>query len=220
MSLLRRIGWRAPADAGSIRTYPTGRLVNPLALQPADVRIDDVGHALARLNRFNGYTAFYYSVAQHAVLCSRWLDGSPLEQFYALHHDDGEAYLGDMPSPIKRSRVMRGYRRAADRAQAACYRAVGLDPDAVPPSVHAIDAKILRAEQLYLTLSPIEPLIEGEVVSLTHWRFHAWTPDEAQRAYLARHQELADILEAAPYDRAIPRGTVVELSQLARVAAR
>lgn len=196
MSLLRRLGW-GPRHDSRIRTFPTGLLVDPLNLTPADVHLEDVAHSLARVNRFNGHTRDAYSVAQHAVICSRILQAlsEPLAvaqaALYALHHDDGEAYLGDMPSPLKHAPMMAGYRRASEAAQAACYRAFGLDPTAVPASVHDIDRRMLRGEQLLFTLSPIpwaEVAADGCLAFLDDGQ--TWSSRAAERAFLTRHEEL------------------------------
>jgi uncharacterized protein len=47
-------------------TY-SGLEVFPLELGEADIRLADVAHALALVNRFGGHTRFPISVAQHAV---------------------------------------------------------------------------------------------------------------------------------------------------------
>lgn len=68
------------------------------------IGLEDVAHGLAYTCRYSGQCADYYSVAQHAVMCSRKLakDGrSVLERLAALHHDDSEAFLGDVVRPLK-----------------------------------------------------------------------------------------------------------------------
>lgn len=228
MTLLRRIGWPGlPARRPDIkiRTYPHGREVNPLALRPEDVHVDDTAHALARIGRFNGHTRFFYSVAQHAVLASRHVLSNPwdvapsfrgtLARYAALHHDDGEAYLGDMPTPLKRSSRLQAYRDASDAAQRACYAAQGLDEATlravwVPPScnvaelVATIDRQLLRIEQVHLTNTPMEVITaslaaDGALAEGWHERFRdvliePWTPEEAEARYLRAHRDLLGTL--------------------------
>jgi uncharacterized protein len=65
----------------------------------------DIAHGLSMMCRFAGQCSRFYSVAEHSVLVA-WLlkhrfsvtDG---QVFEGLIHDAEEAYLGDMPSPIK-----------------------------------------------------------------------------------------------------------------------
>jgi hypothetical protein len=77
-------------------------LVNPTVDM---VRIEDIAHALARINRFTGHTSRPYSVAEHSLLVSDWLAATfPNSNlaFQGLMHDAAEAYVGDVSSPVKR----------------------------------------------------------------------------------------------------------------------
>lgn len=71
---------------------------------PSDPRIDelhieDIGLALSNLCRFNGHVRKFYSVAEHSMLVASFL---PEElKRWGLLHDAAEAYVGDMPRPIK-----------------------------------------------------------------------------------------------------------------------
>ncbi|KWA83807.1 hypothetical protein WL29_20805 [Burkholderia ubonensis] len=68
------------------------------------VVLDDVAHALAHLNRYTGHAEYGYSVAQHSVAVSHYLEltgESPLVQLGGLMHDAHEAYFGDISAPLK-----------------------------------------------------------------------------------------------------------------------
>ncbi len=70
-----------------------------LAPQPNEITIEDIALALANKCRFSGHTQFF-SVAEHSV-CVAYRLPSEL-RLAGLLHDAAEAYLGDIPSPIKK----------------------------------------------------------------------------------------------------------------------
>ena len=81
-----------------ITTY-TGKKFHFLAPQPEEIDIEDIAHALSLTCRFAGQCKSFYSVAEHSI---RVADIVP-EQYklHALLHDASEAYLPDLPRPIK-----------------------------------------------------------------------------------------------------------------------
>jgi hypothetical protein len=111
----------------TITTY-TGREVNPLEMQPGDVCIEDLAHALALCNRFAGHSRFPINVAQHSILVSLLCDSNHDHALAGLLHDGSEAYLGDVTKWLKKSPEMEGYRRAEHRAQNCVYVAFNLQP--------------------------------------------------------------------------------------------
>jgi 5'-deoxynucleotidase YfbR-like HD superfamily hydrolase len=64
------------------------------------ININDIAHALSALPRFGGHLNKFYSVAQHSVMCA--MRANSLEdKKAALLHDASEAYMLDIPTPIK-----------------------------------------------------------------------------------------------------------------------
>lgn len=81
-----------------IRTY-TGKFVDPFNMRIDDICIDDIAFALSNIPRFGGHTKFMLSVAEHSLDVSKRV---PRElKKAALLHDGSEAYLLDIPKPIK-----------------------------------------------------------------------------------------------------------------------
>jgi len=76
----------------------TGKHYHFLSPKPEDIDIEDIAVALANKCRFGGHSRFF-SVAEHSVCVAYRL---PKElRLAGLLHDAAEAYLGDIPSPIK-----------------------------------------------------------------------------------------------------------------------
>lgn len=127
----------------------TGRLVDPFDLRVKDISLRDIAHHLAMTCRFHGGVSTFYSVASHSLAVSRQavniarLDAAAVCAFdppterealrltgaYALLHDAGEAYLGDIRQPIKARDECEAIRRAEGRAVTSIFRAVGLPED-------------------------------------------------------------------------------------------
>lgn len=83
----------------TLLTTFSGNKVDYLNPQPEQINILDIATALSRECRYAGHASHFYSVAQHSVLCSRIV---PVElAMEALLHDAAEAYLKDIPSPLK-----------------------------------------------------------------------------------------------------------------------
>lgn len=93
-------------DECCIKTF-TGKYINVFDPRPEDICIEDIAHGLSLECRFGKQLPEFYSVAQHSVLVSNLVWGR--HKLAALLHDASEAYLGDVPSPIKKR--LRDYKR-------------------------------------------------------------------------------------------------------------
>jgi|JI10StandDraft_1071094.scaffolds.fasta_scaffold58571_5 hypothetical protein len=130
---------------GEIRTF-TGKLVYPMNLKPGDICIEDIAHGLSRVCRFAGHCAGFMSVAEHSVAVARIvMTTDPDHALEALLHDGSEAYLGDLPRPIKHLPEMAPYREAEARAEAAIAEKFGL-VHPLPQSVKDADRQRLFIE--------------------------------------------------------------------------
>lgn len=167
----------AQERVGKIRTF-SGLYVNPLALQPEDIRIEDIAHHLSNICRYTGACPLNYNVAQHSVLISWRFEtrGAGRElQLAGLLHDAGEAYLNDIASPVKKDPRMRWYAELEHEATQMIFGVFGLAPD------------LLR-----LTKELDDELFRDEVE--TWWgsekRIEVWTQGLSERTFLQRFHEL------------------------------
>lgn len=124
-----------------IGTY-SGLRFYPQDPRPEDISIVDIACALAAMPRFGGHTGGQrYSVADHSMSCAlRAPRGFKLD---ALMHDASEAYLMDLPRPLKR--MLPDYAAMERRAQAVIALKFGLYLT-MPDMVKAIDNEVLVAE--------------------------------------------------------------------------
>ena len=86
------------ATIDCIRTN-SGLLMNVFEPTQEMICIEDIAHALGRMPRFGGHLNKHYSVAQHSIMCFNRAKND--EKLAALLHDASEAYMLDMPTPIK-----------------------------------------------------------------------------------------------------------------------
>ncbi len=86
-----------------VETY-SGNYLDVANPDPDRIELEDIAHALGNICRYGGHCERFYSVAEHAVFVSIRVERqgfSKILQLAALHHDDSEAYLGDIPRPLK-----------------------------------------------------------------------------------------------------------------------
>jgi hypothetical protein len=175
----------APTHTDWIQTF-TRKQFWPLEPRPQDIDIVDIAHALSNLCRYGGHVEEFYSVAQHCVLVSRVV---PQEHaLRGLLHDASEAYLVDVPRPIKRSEGMEAYRAAEQRLEAAIYERFGL-PSEDPECIKTADNQLLRTEQRDL-MKPAPAAWKDYRVGALPETIIPWAPSASRFAYLNRFSEL------------------------------
>jgi len=178
-----------------IQTF-SGRRFWPLDPKPEDVCIEDIAHSLSMLCRYNGHCRSFYSVAEHSIHVQSIMARTPIGQFdrglqlAALLHDASEAYLADVPRPVKP--YLTGYKEAEVKVMAVIHHAFGLrDPREYGPLIKPIDTRILVNEAAMLM--PVESI-------QWHKRFGApyeltiklYNPPEGEALFLSTFHSLLD----------------------------
>jgi hypothetical protein len=171
-----------PGRRDWIQTF-TGQAVRPLNVRPEDVDIRDIARHLSMLCRYAGAVQRFYSIAEHSVRVARrvWeLTGDVEWTRKAAVHDSPEAYLVDVPSPLKRSLFMWFYRWAERRAARSISIALGvMIPE--PKAVKAADTEILGTEARQLK-SPVHP--EWRLPPALNIGPLGWEPWKAEHVFL------------------------------------
>jgi hypothetical protein len=159
----------------------------PLDPHPEDVDIFDIAHALAFQCRYTGHVKRFYSVAEHSYHISHAV--SPENALWGLLHDASEAYLCDIPRPLKRTPAFgKLYKEYEDQlTQCICIK-FGL-PFAEPTEIKEMDTRILFNErEALLSASVREWGLTGDPIPGLIIR--AWTPEVAEIMFLTRFREL------------------------------
>lgn len=179
-----------------------GRWVDLIDPQPETIELDDIAHALGNLCRFGGQCRTFYSVAQHSVWVARTLEAEGYSaecQLAGLLHDASEAYVVDVPRPLKQL-LHPGYADIETRVKNAIglrFFATTIWPAPVP--VKTADEAVLFVETKALMpgseawawdYQRIDAVVD-EVPSLDN----CWKPARAQREFAVLAQELMQVSE-------------------------
>ncbi len=165
-----------------IQTW-TGKPFRPLDPDPGTIDIRDIAHALSLLCRFNGHCHGFYSVAEHCVRISRIVP--PEHAMWGLMHDAAEAYISDLPRPVKRA--MPDFVRFEDELLERIMAHYDL-PWPMPAEVKHADDVLLATEMRDLMADPPEPW--GLGVDPLPDPIEPLSPTDAEAAFLARFEEL------------------------------
>ena len=166
----------------------SGRAFHILNPRVEDVDIDDIAHALSHQCRFAGHSQSFYSVAQHSVLVS-WLV-PPEHKLAALLHDSAEAYLADVPTPLKQ--VMLQYREIEQRVLRVIGDRFGVELVDLPRCVHEADRIMLATEQRDVMRNP--PPFEWRAtrgVEPDPSSIYPWSAGMAKLRFLVRFEALS-----------------------------
>jgi len=182
----------APPAPGPYLQTVSGRWVNPFDPDPEQLDPGDIARALANQCRFGGHSRAFYSVAQHSVIVSRLVEergGDAEDVFAALMHDASEAYLGDMPHPLKhRSPLGAAFKEAEQHLEDAIRARFGIRADV--PEIKRADRALLATERRAFSAESWHwPELEG--VEPLDLELEAWPPDRAAEEFAARFAELA-----------------------------
>lgn len=164
-----------------IRTS-SNKIFNYLDLENSQIDIDDIATALSFIPRWLGHTNKFYSVAQHCCWCADHTEGNRLE---ALMHDATEAYLSDLPSPLKA--LLPDYQNMEKNVSIVLAIKFGFD---YPYSIetHEVDKKALQIERIFIkgldkNYEPLENKVNINA-------FEYWSSEKAKEEFLKRFKNL------------------------------
>ena len=196
-------------DAKPVRAWQrmlSGRRLDLLNPDPADIEIEDIAHGLARVARWNGQTigAHAFSVAQHALIVETIAndgadDWNDRWRLAALLHDAAEYVIGDLISPFKTA-IGLDYKAFETRLMGAVHRRYGLPetlPTAVATRIKSADRvaaffeatrlagfSVSEAELYFGRPAGLASQVQAELDELV-----SWPAAKAQRALLDRFRD-------------------------------
>jgi uncharacterized protein len=168
----------------------SGRKFPLLKIDPEAIVIEDIAHALSMLCRFNGQCQRFYSVAEHSVHVS--FEIAPELAMVGLMHDAAEAYLGDVPSPLKGR--LRDFKRIEDNL----LRAIAAKFGFAMPGEGTDEARELKRADKQLLIDEKEAIMAPEPEAWPSGappvkdpsRIEGWPPEIAKAKFLERFREL------------------------------
>lgn len=186
---------------GSIQTF-SGIIFFPLDPRVEEVELIDVAHALSNKARFTGHTRKLYTTCEHSLRVSMHLESqgaSLMDQYIGLHHDDSDAYLPDVPTPIKYLPEFAWFREIEKKVEAVCYEKFGCV---------VTDYSVIKNSDIILLLTEKRDLMPKRNGDWKHaytqvaipepYFIEPLTPEEAEILYLDRHYRLLSELNKHP----------------------
>ena len=167
----------------------TGKQFWPFDPRPEDIDIEDIAHALSMQCRFAGHCIRFYSVAEHSVLLSETLSRKR-DALWALLHDASEAYLVDIPRPIKP--YLFGYYEAEEALMKAIAIKFDLE-DNIPEIVKQRDYQILFSEAEQNMSKPPASWTDYGKIEPLDVKLQYWSPEEAKKKFLDRYYQLRSV---------------------------
>lgn len=132
-----------------IKIY-SGALFDVLNHKPEEIKIEDIAHALSLTCRYGGHCPDLYTVAQHSLIVSEVCQSLGYDPLWGLMHDAAEAYIPDIPKPIKDSLDMGDLVTVDTVLTSSIAKRFNLYPDYVPAGVKNVDELVLAYEMAIL----------------------------------------------------------------------
>jgi hypothetical protein len=164
-----------------IETF-SGHKLDVFNINQEAIDIVDIAHALSMACRFNGHLKKFLSVAEHSIIVASMVEES--HQLAALLHDSAEAYITDVPRPIKQMLP------AINDLDAALTKAVFEKYGCEYPiheEIRAVDRELCLAEARDSNMD-VDSWTETYAY-LEHTPFH-WSPVEAEKYFLKMFHEM------------------------------
>ena len=167
-----------------LQTY-TGKKFWPLDPRVEEVDIEDIAHALSNICRFGGHIHEFYSVAEHSWYLSYYCGEHAL---CGLLHDAAEAYVADVPSPLKK--YLTNYKDIENRVMEVICEKFNL-PKKMPAIVKEVDNRILIDEKNRFLKNCMPWETTATQLGISEFMY-GLPPARAKQVFLNRFKELTN----------------------------
>lgn len=179
-----------PLGRGNWMQTLTGRRFFPADPRAEDIDIRDIAGALARQCRYGGHCLRFYSVAEHCVLLAEKIaETSPGLAIDALLHDASEAYLVDIPRPVKPH--IPGYAAVEYRLMGVIARKYGFRWP-LADEVKTADLAILSDErEQNMAPMSVPPKLWGNTLPALGVTLRFWSTERAEALFLEAFEQFS-----------------------------
>lgn len=165
------------------KTY-SGKTINFLNPDPDQIDVRDIAHGLSHVCRFAGQIPRFYSVAEHCYrIWEQVKDISPEHGIWALLHDASEAYMCDVPKPLKNllPQYMEIEKRLTKAIVQSVYQFIPLES---VDDVYEIDKRMLKTEAIEFGFDVNSDWGYDDVDVIPVQKFYYWQPSMAEAYYI------------------------------------
>lgn len=166
--------------------------------EPDQICIEDIAQALSMNCRFSGHVSQFYSVAEHSCIIADLVSnkgGGSQEILSALLHDASEAYICDIPRPIKP--YLDNYFDMELKIEKVIQQKYNITPKTKLIEYYDYHICGEEARQLFLH----EPEWVQEFDRLPCVTIKAWSPEKAKSEFLWRFKELESYMVETPEEK-------------------
>jgi len=170
----------------------TGKRIDYLMPDWRQINIKDISHALSQICRYNGHCPQFYSVAEHSYHCSEMCT-DPKDALVMLLHDAAEAYVGDLPSPLKR--LLPDYQKIEHDIFDAILHAFKIDWDIDANMMKSLDRTMYAIERnSFQGYNPQDSYgnANSESVKLWQGNLYYWNQDLADWRFRSKFYQLRE----------------------------
>lgn len=174
-------------DRGPYITTYSGQKFYPDTCEIDHIPIADIAHALSQNCRYNGHLEGFYSVAEHSIIVSHLCH--PQQALWGLLHDVTEAFVPDIPRPLKP--FIAGFDDFEAKIMEQVCKRWHLAKE-MPESVAYIDKHIVGEEAAHMFREPPDWIRFYDRIPRAARMFRNWGPAAAEHRFLERYSELME----------------------------